>query len=65
MPEQVNEQESKNHQAFAKLAEAMLYLREAKPTEKSEVARRYAVTITDLEKVVAYFQVYVVEDDEG
>jgi hypothetical protein len=35
-------------------------LRKNKPEERNEVARRYAVTITELEKVAAYFEVYVV-----
>lgn len=35
-------------------------MRSAKPDERSELARRYAVSITDLEKVIAYFEVYVV-----
>lgn len=33
-------------------------LRAAKPNDRSELDRRYAVTITELEKVVAYFSVY-------
>jgi hypothetical protein len=41
------------------LKEALAEMREAKPEERSELARRYAVAITELEKVVAYFVVYV------
>jgi hypothetical protein len=36
-------------------------LKRAKPTEASELARRYAIVVTDLEKVIAYFQAFVVE----
>lgn len=43
-----------------RLAEAML--REAKPADRSPKARRYTVTITELEKVVAYFKTWVVDD---
>ena len=35
-------------------------MRKVKPEERSEIARRYAVTITEFEKVMAYFQVFVV-----
>ena len=38
-------------------------LRMAKPNERSEIARRYAVTITEFEKVIAYFKVYVVDKE--
>lgn len=34
-------------------------LKESKPTERNEVARRYAVTMTELEKVIGYFQTFV------
>lgn len=34
-------------------------LREARPNERSDRSRRYAVTITEMEKVVAYFQVMI------
>lgn len=36
-------------------------MREAKPTERNEAARRWAVSITELEKATAYFYAYVVE----
>ena len=35
-------------------------LRKAKPEERSELSRHYAVAITEFEKVVAYFEKYVV-----
>jgi len=34
-------------------------LRENKPDERNEEARRFAVTITELEKVYAYFDKYI------
>ena len=40
---------------------ALNFLRAGKPPERGEESRRYAVTITELEKVVAYFKVYVVD----
>jgi len=30
-----------------------------KPNDRSELDRRYAILITDVEKVVAYYQTYV------
>jgi hypothetical protein len=37
-------------------------LRDAKPEERNELARRYAVTITETEKVLAYFWAYVMNN---
>ena len=34
-------------------------LEQAKPEERSELARRYAITITELEKVRAYYMIYI------
>lgn len=36
-------------------------MREARPTERTETARRWAVSITEMEKATAYFYAYVVE----
>lgn len=36
-------------------------LKQAKPTERNELARRYAVTITELEKVMGYFELFVLQ----
>lgn len=41
------------------LASALKTLRASKPEDRTERDRRYAVTITDLEKVIAYFMTYV------
>jgi len=37
-------------------------MRKTKPNERSEKARRYQIVITDLEKVLSFFKVYVVEE---
>lgn len=42
------------------LAKLLQEMRNSKPSERNELARRYAVTITELEKVYAYFLEYVV-----
>lgn len=36
-------------------------MKAAKPTDRSETARRYAVAITEYEKVLGYFNTFVVE----
>ena len=50
---------------FADLLEDMnllhVRLQEIKPNDRSEKDRVVAVTLTDLEKVIAYFKMYVVE----
>lgn len=42
------------------LGVALKTLKAAKPEDRTQTDRRYAVTITDLEKVMAYFVTYVV-----
>jgi len=44
------------------LGDALQRLREAKPQKRSEESRRFAVTITEMEKVFSYFRVYIIDD---
>ena len=44
---------------FDLMMELYKKLKEAKPEERSEMARRYAVTITEFEKVMAYFECFI------
>jgi hypothetical protein len=46
-------------ESLSLLIQAIEKMREEKPEERSEKARRYAVAITELEKLIAYFKVYV------
>lgn len=39
---------------------ALEELKKAKPETRSESARRFAVTITELEKVIGYFETWIV-----
>lgn len=55
-------QDEKDIEVLKILNANLNFLREAKPYERSELARRYTVTITELEKVIAYFRVYVTGD---
>jgi hypothetical protein len=34
-------------------------MRDAKPNDRSEADRRYAVAITEMEKVIAYFDTWI------
>ncbi len=38
---------------------ALDVLQEAKPGDRSEIDRRYAITITELEKVLAYYEYWI------
>ena len=46
-------------ETYILLQETLAAMRVAKPEERSEKARRYAVAITEMEKVVAYFQTWI------
>ena len=52
-----------DEEVYIQLQEVLAAMRKAKPDERSEKARRYAVAITEQEKVLAYFQVYVITDE--
>lgn len=57
------EQEKVNQDCLNTIADALLKLGQAKPKDRSELARRYAVTITELEKAYAYFHTWVINED--
>ncbi len=60
------EQQLTNAQAqLAYIDEVLRRLNKAKPIDRSEEARCYAVTITEMEKARAYFKVYVVDVESG
>lgn len=46
------------------LKDVLALLRDGKPEQRSEYSRHWAVAITEMEKVVAYFKVYVVDGSE-
>lgn len=52
-----------DHAVMEKLVDAWNELRQNKPVTRSEKARRYAVTITEMEKVMAYFKVFIGDAD--
>ncbi len=49
-------------EALVHLKAALEAMKAEKPEERSELARRYAVSITELEKVMAYY-LYFVESE--
>lgn len=44
------------------LESTLRMLKRNRPNDRSELDRRWAITITDFEKVMAYFKTYVVEE---
>lgn len=58
MPEE--ERETLEANLLHDMYEMLRRLQEAKPNERSEKARRYAVTITEFEKVIAYFGIFTI-----
>lgn len=55
---------TQDERCLAALYEALEQLRAAKPGNRSERDRRYAVSITELEKVIGYFNTFVVEANQ-
>jgi hypothetical protein len=47
------------------LLDAYRALKAAKPDDRSERARRYAVTITEFEKTLSYFHTMVLQEFQG
>lgn len=48
--------------AILKVLQAQLVLmRSSKPVDRSDIARAWAVSITEFEKMIAYFAAYVVD----
>lgn len=46
-------------EAYKLIEQAIEALKAAKPAERSEAARHYAIVITELEKTFAYYRVYI------
>lgn len=50
---------NKADEAAEHIREALEFLQQNRPQERSEMARRYAIAITELEKAYAYFMQFV------
>lgn len=55
--------ESNEQKLLRKLEELIAAMRESKPSDRSDVDRVYAVTLTELEKVRAYWLVTAVRKE--
>jgi hypothetical protein len=58
-------QRSNNQNAWLGLLNAYELLREGRPNDRSPADRYFAVTITEMEKVMAYFRVFVLDGYAG
>lgn len=54
-------QEEKDEHVSNELVRVLDLMRASKPNDRSEKDRRYAVSITELEKAFAYFQCWVID----
>lgn len=57
--------ESEVTELWADMVELHRKLKAAKPEERSELSRRYAVTITEYEKAMSYFYMMIFDEFEG
>ena len=55
----MSDQDTKEREIWTAMCKLWQMLQAAKPTERNEIARRYAVTVTELEKVMGYFDCFV------
>jgi len=46
----------------AAIHNALQTLKDNKPNDRSEYDRRYAITITEIEKVQAYFKTFIIDN---
>lgn len=53
-----------NDEVFATLVGALLTLKDSKPDDRSENDRHHAVCITEMEKVLAYYKTFILEQTQ-
>lgn len=58
--DELTNQEVADQDTWTALLVAYRKLKASKPEDRSEKARRYAVTITEMEKAMAYFSAMVI-----
>ena len=58
-------QDLADNETWSALLVAYRKLKASKPEDRSEKARRYAVTITEMEKAMSYFFTMVMQELEG
>lgn len=57
--------QTRNEAQLAHIDDTLKRLRAAKPPERSEEARCYAIVITEIEKARAYFKTYIFDVEKG
>ncbi len=55
------ERNAKLEEAASLLQSSLKAFRDAKPGDRSEIDRRFAIVITDLEKLACYAKQYIIE----
>jgi len=58
----MDDETTKEQELLDKLIALLREFQQTKPQERSELARRYAVTITELERCAAYFASFCAGD---
>jgi hypothetical protein len=56
-----SDQMVKDNQAFVEIQSALVRLMASRPSDRSRLDRHYAITITELEKAIAYFCHFVID----
>lgn len=59
-----SEYQSKIDDAIAMFLNLEMLLKNLKPDNRSEIDRKFAICITDLEKVDAYFSFYIAQENQ-
>ena len=54
-----------DNEVLEHLTRSLDILMDGKPNDRSDKDRRYAIAITDMEKVIAYFKTYVINVPVG
>lgn len=57
----MSDEESTESKIWTDMMNLWQKLEQAKPNERSELARRYAVAITEYQKVIGYFYTFVMQ----
>ena len=60
--EQLTKKQLDRRGMFRFMERCLAELKGDRPNDRSEIDRRYAITITDFEKVMAYFKTYIIDE---
>lgn len=65
MPEENNAQVLTRQDILEEMNKVLNWLKIDKPQDRSGDARYYAVVITEMEKVIAYYQIYLTTSEDS